>query len=80
VINEGFQSDCWTRIGSKLTSDRQPWETAMKKNEVKKLKKLRLSRETLRELKSGDTQKVVAGVVMSGGSYQSGSCPCCVEV
>jgi len=31
----------------------------MKKNEVKKLKKLRLSRETLRDLTSSDIQKVV---------------------
>ena len=49
----------------------------MKKNEVKKL---RLSRETLRELKSGDTQKVVAGIGMSCSSYaHSGSCACCME-
>jgi len=33
----------------------------MKKNEVKKPKKLRLSRETLQTLTSSDTQKVVGG-------------------
>jgi hypothetical protein len=33
----------------------------MKKNEVKKLKKLRLSRDTLRNLTNSDIQKVVGG-------------------
>ena len=33
----------------------------MKKNEVKKPKKLRLSRETLQALTSSDVQKVVGG-------------------
>jgi hypothetical protein len=34
----------------------------MKKNEARKLKKLKLSRETLRELTNSDTQKAVGGV------------------
>jgi hypothetical protein len=47
----------------------------MKKNETQKL---RLSRETLRDLKSSDAQKVVGGVVGSCPSYcQSGLEPGC---
>jgi hypothetical protein len=41
----------------------------MKKNEVKKLKKLRLSLETLRDLTSSDTRTVVGGVVVSSPTY-----------
>lgn len=49
----------------------------MKKNEVevKKLKKLRLSRETLHTLTISDTQKVVGGVSLDcGGTSPVGEC------
>ena len=42
------------------------------KKEAKKLKKLRLSRETLRELESSDAQKVLARE--AGGSPMSFKC------
>lgn len=54
----------------------------MKKNQVQKvtesqkLKKLRLSRETLHTLTSSDTQKVVGGVE-SGSPPTSPACPPC---
>ena len=41
----------------------------MKKNQGRKIQKLRLSRETLRDLKSPEAQKVV------GGDSQVDSCP-----
>jgi hypothetical protein len=48
----------------------------MKKNEAKKLKKLQLSRETLRTLTGVEAQMVVGG---HGTSCQS-ACPCCDTV
>ena len=44
----------------------------MKKNAIRKL---RLSRETLRDLQDSDPRKVIGGVVVVVGSTQSA--PCC---
>ena len=49
----------------------------MKKNEVRKLKKLRLSRETLHALTSSDFQKVVGGASDNTFSCHSGQCDLC---
>lgn len=49
----------------------------MKKNQVtetKKLKKLRLSRETLQPLTSSDNQKVVGGILGECGTSPGKSC------
>jgi hypothetical protein len=46
----------------------------MKKNEVKKLKKLRLSRETLQVLASPDVRKVVGGSEGPVTSCITGGC------
>ncbi|HKV12874.1 MAG TPA: hypothetical protein VJ725_32320 [Thermoanaerobaculia bacterium] len=47
----------------------------MKKHKVKKLQ---LSRETLRELESADAQKVGGGISLEAGSCMSGGCTSCV--
>jgi hypothetical protein len=55
--------------------DRQPEGGGqMKKNEVKRLKKLRLSWETLRDLKGSDALEVVRGALMSNIGYIGSEC------
>lgn len=49
----------------------------MKKNEVKKLKKLQLSRETLRDLTDSDTRNVVGGQKESAAASCQSACPGC---
>ena len=46
----------------------------MKKHEVKKPKKLRLARETLRDLMHSDAQKVEGGAVKARMSPESPRC------
>jgi len=52
----------------------------MKKNEIQKLKKLRLSRETLQTLTSSDNQKALGGGCTGAPGNSTGTSPLCPTV